>query len=978
MRRCFAILTVLVLAGARSAATAEEPRAWVDRLLAAARAKDEAGLRALAKEPELDPWRAVDRLHAASHFRAAKTFASALPEDVGARHLIRYSAEARDAQVAARRALATLDARLQAGRNVDLAAEIRALDVQNQSILAIEARLLEARAHSATGNPIAAAVCFGEAGSMALQIGWMRQSVDAFTKELLVRFELPDDRVRARRALRNRAKAAEQTPTTVDDQVGHLYAGALLAQAGRPQAALPWLRRAIDGLSSGSSPGHLAQAHATLSQALVTAGQYGLALHHSERAQTAFAKLGFAPGVLYARSGAIAACTELGLDEETIRLARIQEREAEEAGALDDTAQARLALAIAESRLEMYEKGEKHFAEALAYFTKAQETEQRVLCLLNRGRELHLYRGHLDESLRDFRRAVQLTGDNERLRAYALVSSAEALGRAGRWSEIQDETHHALEVAERIGDRALAALAQTTAAEHARARGAHGAARIHALDATRELLSEVGNLGLTEGVGLLGLRESVRATRVLVAASLALADDEQIFEAVQLAGAVTWIDNIGGWSNVRRAGVPADAQRRLDQAQMDFDEAQQAVEIAREAHLRAPTARARLREAELALANANASVQREVKRLAEAVIPARPRIEALQAWLRPNEVFVRYFVVDGDIHALVVGSARAERKRVVTVAQLDELKRSLDALRTHRTEVTLAQGIPTAIVNIAHRVLGSLAIAPECKRLIVAPAPELANLPWPLIGHAIGDRTIVVTPSAGHLLAQAHAAPSWSAPRLLVGVANYRRHTRGGATRVHAPGGRPLRDLPGAAKEVHELARTELDRLLVNNEASEEAVEGQLREHGPWSMLHFACHGLLHRRRPSLSSLALTPGPGDDGFLTIAEVLSLPMHSDLVVLSACDVGSSRRAADTYIGLPPAILAAGGRRVLCNLWRVGDEPGRVFMRMFYAALEGAGRSPAQALRETQRRYAREHPKWKHPYYWAGWVLWGTPR
>ena len=36
----------------------------------------------------------------------------------------------------------------------------------------------------------------------------------------------------------------------------------------------------------------------------------------------------------------------------------------------------------------------------------------------------------------------------------------------------------------------------------------------------------------------------------------------------------------------------------------------------------------------------------------------------------------------------------------------------------------------------------------------------------------------------------------------------------------------------------------------------------------------------------------------------------------------------------------------------------------------------GLGAAAALRKAQE-YIRSHEKWRHPYYWAAWVLWGAP-
>jgi len=43
---------------------------------------------------------------------------------------------------------------------------------------------------------------------------------------------------------------------------------------------------------------------------------------------------------------------------------------------------------------------------------------------------------------------------------------------------------------------------------------------------------------------------------------------------------------------------------------------------------------------------------------------------------------------------------------------------------------------------------------------------------------------------------------------------------------------------------------------------------------------------------------------------------------------------------------------------------------------WSGRQGKGLSAAGALRQAQA-YVRSHEKWSHPFYWAAWVLWGTP-
>jgi CHAT domain-containing protein len=73
------------------------------------------------------------------------------------------------------------------------------------------------------------------------------------------------------------------------------------------------------------------------------------------------------------------------------------------------------------------------------------------------------------------------------------------------------------------------------------------------------------------------------------------------------------------------------------------------------------------------------------------------------------------------------------------------------------------------------------------------------------------------------------------------------------------------------------------------------------------------------------------------------------------------------------------MFAGSPRVLCSLWKVDDEATRALMTKFYELWnprEGDGLPAAEALRRAQE-FVRSQEKWRHPYFWAAWVLWGLP-
>ena len=143
----------------------------------------------------------------------------------------------------------------------------------------------------------------------------------------------------------------------------------------------------------------------------------------------------------------------------------------------------------------------------------------------------------------------------------------------------------------------------------------------------------------------------------------------------------------------------------------------------------------------------------------------------------------------------------------------------------------------------------------------------------------------------------------------------------------------------------------------------------------PWRALHLACHGLSDTERPTLSSLALTPAEGDDGLVTVLDVFRMTAEADLVVLSACQTGRGNVVqGEGIIGFTRAFMFAGASRVIVSLWKVDDAATHALMVKFYELWKT--KPAATALREAQE-FVKGHEKWRHPYYWAAWQLWGLP-
>ena len=72
----------------------------------------------------------------------------------------------------------------------------------------------------------------------------------------------------------------------------------------------------------------------------------------------------------------------------------------------------------------------------------------------------------------------------------------------------------------------------------------------------------------------------------------------------------------------------------------------------------------------------------------------------------------------------------------------------------------------------------------------------------------------------------------------------------------------------------------------------------------------------------------------------------------------------------------AFWLAGSRSVLASQWSVNDDSTALLMETFYSRLR-AGDNKAEALRAAQLLVGGEQ-RFKHPYYWAGFVLFGELR
>jgi len=153
----------------------------------------------------------------------------------------------------------------------------------------------------------------------------------------------------------------------------------------------------------------------------------------------------------------------------------------------------------------------------------------------------------------------------------------------------------------------------------------------------------------------------------------------------------------------------------------------------------------------------------------------------------------------------------------------------------------------------------------------------------------------------------------------------------------------------------------------------------------PYRILHFATHGLLNSEHPELSGILLSlvdeQGKQQNGFMQMHQIYNLHLPTEMVVLSACETGIGKKMRGEGLnGISRGFMYAGASRVVASLWKVNDDSTSQLMKYFYQNLHlGENRDfghlrPAAALRAAQLEMMK-HRIWRHPYFWAAFVIQG---
>ena len=170
--------------------------------------------------------------------------------------------------------------------------------------------------------------------------------------------------------------------------------------------------------------------------------------------------------------------------------------------------------------------------------------------------------------------------------------------------------------------------------------------------------------------------------------------------------------------------------------------------------------------------------------------------------------------------------------------------------------------------------------------------------------------------------------------------------------------------------------------ILLNNEFTPTSLQQKLQE-SDFPVVHLATHGRFSSTSDQTFILSGAEEPDNpiinvNQFDNLLRVGSLRRSQpiELLVLSACNTAEGDNQA--VLGLAGVAVRAGARSTIATLWGADDDATSFLMGKFYENLAADTQlTKAQALKEAQLDLLKtEDSQYRHPYYWAPFVLIGN--
>ena len=343
-----------------------------------------------------------------------------------------------------------------------------------------------------------------------------------------------------------------------------------------------------------------------------------------------------------------------------------------------------------------------------------------------------------------------------------------------------------------------------------------------------------------------------------------------------------------------------------------------------------------------------------------------PRFDPRTIAARFHSTLLFYSLAELHSYLWVVTPAKISLFNLLPESEIDSL------VKSYRDSIINSPADPLASPDSPGAELYSILLAPAAKliprdsRIIILPDGSLDTLnfetlvvPSPRPHYWIEDATLSVANSLD-LLALSKPAPTpRNASLLLVGNS--------------IPADPSFPALPQAPAEISTVERyfPPARRDVLTGAAATAPAYFQ-SDPGRFQFIHFVTHGIASRLQP-LESAVILSSSGDSYKLYAREIVTRPLHADLVTISACNgAGNRAYAGEGLVGLSWAFLRAGAHNVISALWEVSDASTPKLMDSLYRGLN-EGEDPAAALRNAKLALLHSGGVYQKPFYWAPFQL-----
>lgn len=348
----------------------------------------------------------------------------------------------------------------------------------------------------------------------------------------------------------------------------------------------------------------------------------------------------------------------------------------------------------------------------------------------------------------------------------------------------------------------------------------------------------------------------------------------------------------------------------------------------------------------------------------------RLSVRALQqAAQRSDAIFLSYWLAPGQSYVWVISPARTRFFPLGPAGNIQSLVEGFNRLIGSSSDSNAIQQDPLTRESAAARrlydtVIGPVApLIPAHARVVIVPDGALHYLNFetlPVYGNNphywIEDVTVAIAPSLA--IAAAAPTPQPGAPKslLIMGAAVY--------------SGKDFQKLEYAPAEIGKVCQhfVPAETKVITESAANPSAYRQA-DPQRFAAIHFSAHAEANQQSPLDSAIILSLTKEGAFKLYARDVMDVPLHADLVTISACHSAGARvYSGEGLVGFAWAFLRAGARCVVAGLWDVTDNSTPDMMDRFYGAIQ-TGQSPMAALRIAKLFMIHSTGAFRKPYYWG---------